>query len=103
MTTPVEIIPANDVALLQEKLTKALAGEITVFISQREVNGVKVEITDLPETATNTALIIESSGSTGIPKRIYLSADALRQFFAESTQEILCCSSRWSSGFRICG
>jgi len=30
MTTPVEIIPANDVALLQEKLTKALAGEITL-------------------------------------------------------------------------
>jgi O-succinylbenzoic acid--CoA ligase len=88
MTTPVEIIPANDVALLQEKLTKALAGEITVFISQREVNGVKVEITDLPETATNTALIIESSGSTGIPKRIYLSADALRAATASSASVI---------------
>lgn len=77
MTTPVEIIPANDASLLQEKLARALAGEITVFISPREVNGIKVEIKDLPEYATNTALIIESSGSTGTPKRIYLSAEAL--------------------------
>lgn len=75
--TEVVVVPANDVVLALEKLERALKGEITVFISEREVNGVKVPVTDLPETASNTALIIESSGSTGIPKKIYLSKEAL--------------------------
>lgn len=78
MITPVEVVPANDAAVLQEKLASALAGEITVYISPREINGVKVAVADLPEYATDTALIIESSGSTGTPKRIYLSTDALK-------------------------
>jgi len=75
--TEVVVVPANDVVLALEKLERALKGEITVFISEREVNGIKVPVTDLPETASNTALIIESSGSTGTPKKIYLSKEAL--------------------------
>lgn len=77
MSIPVEQVPANDAALLQEKLIQALAGDICVFVSQREINGVKVEVLDLPSEVSNTALIIESSGSTGIPKRIQLSREAL--------------------------
>ena len=75
--TEVVIVPANDVVLALEKLELALKGEITVFISEREINGVKPEIIDLPAEVTDTALIIESSGSTGAPKKIYLSKEAL--------------------------
>ena len=75
--TEVVIVPANDTSLAYEKLEQALLGEITVYISDREVNGVKVEVKDLPSTASNTALIIESSGSTGTPKKIHLSKEAL--------------------------
>jgi O-succinylbenzoic acid--CoA ligase len=75
--TEVVIVPANDVVLTLEKLELALKGEITVFISEREINGVQPEIIDLPAEATDTALIIESSGSTGSPKKIYLSKEAL--------------------------
>jgi len=75
--TEVVIVPANDVVLALEKLELALKGELTLFISEREVNGVKPEVTELPATASNTALIIESSGSTGSPKKIYLSKEAL--------------------------
>ena len=74
--TEVVIIPANDVVLALEKLELALKGELTVFISEREVNGFKPEVPELPATASNTALIIESSGSTGSPKKIYLSKEA---------------------------
>ena len=75
--TEVIVVAANDVVLALEKLEMALRGEITVYISEREINGVKPEITDLPSVAENTALIIESSGSTGKPKKIYLSKEAL--------------------------
>lgn len=75
--TEVVIVPANDVLLAYEKLTQALRGEITVFISEREINGQKPEVVGLPEECSNTALIVESSGSTGTPKRIQLSAEAL--------------------------
>ena len=88
MTTPVEIVPANDIAQLQEKLARALLGEITVFISQPEVNGVKPEVSDLPTHATDTALIIESSGSTGTPKKIFLSANALEAASRASSEVI---------------
>lgn len=75
--TEVVVVPANDVIAIQEKLQQALNGEVTLYISEREINGVKPQVVDLPESATNTALIIESSGSTGIPKKIYLSREAL--------------------------
>jgi len=86
--TEVITVPANDVVLAIEKLEQALRGEITLYISQREINGVKPEVTDLPSTAENTALIIESSGSTGLPKKIYLSKEALIAS-AESTKLVI--------------
>lgn len=88
MITPVVSVPANDVLLALEQMHLALQGEITLYISEREVNGVKKEIADLPTNATDTALIIESSGSTGTPKRIYLSKDALIAS-AEATKLVL--------------
>jgi O-succinylbenzoic acid--CoA ligase len=86
--TEIEIIPANDVALAYEKIKEALAGVLTVFISQREINGVKPEVTDLPKDVSNTALIIESSGSTGSPKKVCLSKDALIAS-AEATKVVI--------------
>ena len=92
--TPVVTVPANDVPKALEALALALRGELTVFITEREINGVKPMIEDLPETATNTGLIIESSGSTGKPKRIYLSADALISS-AKATAEYFGHSGQW--------
>ena len=88
MSIPVEVIPANDTVALQEKLKLALEGKICVFISEREINGVKAEVIDLPEVVENTALIIESSGSTGTPKKIYLSKEALVAAAAASSSVI---------------
>ena len=76
-SVPVKVIPANDVVGALLALGEALEGKCCVYISPREVNGVKPEVTGIPETVSNTALIIESSGSTGTPKKIYLSKEAL--------------------------
>jgi len=92
--TPVVTVPANDVPKALDALTLALRGELTVYITEREINGEKVIVEDLPESATNTALIIESSGSTGKPKRIYLSVDALIAS-AKSTAEYFGHSGQW--------
>ena len=68
---PLRVIPANDVVAALLALTEALEGKCAVFISPREINGGKVKIEGLPEFVDeNTALIVESSGSTGIPKLV---------------------------------
>ncbi len=90
---PVVVIPANDVPGAILALERALRGEIAVYISEREINGEKVAV-DVPEFVENTALIIESSGSTGIPKKIYLSAEALISS-AKATAEYLGHTGQW--------
>jgi O-succinylbenzoic acid--CoA ligase len=90
---PVVVIPANDVPGAILALERALGGEIAVYISEREINGEKVAV-DVPEFVENTALIIESSGSTGIPKKIYLSAEALISS-AKATAEYLGHTGQW--------
>jgi O-succinylbenzoic acid--CoA ligase len=90
---PVVVIAANDVPAALLDLEKALQGEIAVYISQREINGEKA-VVDVPEFVENAALIIESSGSTGIPKKIYLSAEALIAS-ANSTAEYFGNTGQW--------
>ncbi len=92
---PLRVIPANDVLGALLALTDALEGKCAVFISPREINGEKVKVEGLPEFVdSNTALIVESSGSTGIPKRISISADALIAS-AKATEEYFGAKGQW--------
>lgn len=56
-----------------------LDDKIALFITEPELNGLMPEVNGLPDQVVHeVALIVESSGSTGIPKRIDLSVQALR-------------------------
>ena len=71
-------IPANDVFGALNLMTEIVDGRIAGFITPAEINGVAPTVEDLPqEVDENTALVVESSGSTGVPKRISLSLAAL--------------------------
>lgn len=92
---PLRVIPANDVLGALLALTDALEGKCAVFVSPREINGEKVKVEGLPEFVDeNTALIVESSGSTGVPKRISISADALIAS-AKATEEYFGAKGQW--------
>lgn len=92
---PLKVIPANDVLGALLALTEALEGKCAVFVSPREINGEKVKVEGLPEFVdSNTALIVESSGSTGIPKRISISASALVAS-AKATEEYFGAKGQW--------
>lgn len=72
-------LAANDVFGALQLMVEINEGSVAGFITQAEVNGYAPPVLDLPsEVGSNTALIVESSGSTGIPKRIELSLEALR-------------------------
>jgi len=72
-------VPANDTFAALNLMLDVLDERVAGFITPSEVNGVKPEIEGLPdEVADSVGLIVESSGSTGVPKRIELSPTALR-------------------------
>ena len=78
MTRALKIVPANNTFAALIAFADVLDGKSALFISGPEVNGVKPEVTELPDTVSDdTALILETSGSTGIPKRISISREAL--------------------------
>lgn len=92
---PLRVIPSNDVVGALLALTDALEGKCAVFISPREVNGEKVPVVGLPEFVdSSTALIVESSGSTGMPKQISISAEALIAS-AKATEEYFGAKGQW--------
>ena len=93
-SVPVKVIPANDVVGALLALGEALEGKCCVYISPREVNGVKAEVTGIPESVVDTALIVESSGSTGTPKRIHLSKEALIAS-AKATEKYFGFTGQW--------
>ena len=89
-----KIVPANDVFGALNLMTEVIDGKVAGFISPAEVNGIAPEVKGLPESVTNTALIVESSGSTGVPKRISLSLEALRFSAEASANQPLWCRKR---------
>ncbi len=84
----------NDRAWLLAALTDALDGRIPVLPT---AEGVDPEIiADLQQTALpdGTAVVIRTSGSSGVPKSVALSAEALRAS-AEATHETLGGPGQW--------
>ncbi len=75
---PLKLIAANDAFGALVALTDVLDGKHALFVTAPEVNGKMPEAHGLPDEVPNgIALIVESSGSTGQPKRISLSREAL--------------------------
>lgn len=86
---PLRIVPANDtfraLGLMVEVLEDTAAG----YISGPEVNGVLPELHGLSDSVSDqVGLILESSGSSGVPKRIELSSTALRASALASAERI---------------
>ena len=77
MTKPLKLIAANDTFGALLAVTEALAGKHALFVTAPETNGLMPETHQLPDSVDDSvAFVVESSGSTGAPKRIELSAAA---------------------------
>lgn len=75
---PLKLVAANDTFGALLALGEVLAANQAVFITAPEVNGKMPETFGLPEEVeTGTGLIVETSGSSGKPKRVTLSREAL--------------------------
>ena len=77
-TKPLKVVSANDVVSATIALADVLSEKHALFVSPPEINGVKPVVEGLPESVNaEVGLIVESSGSTGVPKRIELKTEAL--------------------------
>lgn len=95
MSKPLAVIPANDTVKALLVLADVIENKKAIFVSAPEVNGVKPFIDPLPaEVPESIACVVESSGSTGIPKRISISTQALLHA-AKSGQERLGPPGQW--------
>jgi O-succinylbenzoic acid--CoA ligase len=75
---PLKLIAANDTFGALVALGEVLAANQAVFITAPEVNGKMPETFGLPEeVAPGVGLIVETSGSSGKPKRVTLSREAI--------------------------
>lgn len=78
MSKPLAVVPANDTVAALIFMTEVISGTKAMFVSPAVVNGEQPKFDPVPETVEdNIALIVESSGSTGAPKRISISTSAL--------------------------
>lgn len=88
MTRPLRVVPAGTEVLLA--LRDALGGGDALFVSETDAHPA-----DLPATvAQRIALVVQTSGSTGAPKRVALSADAVLASAAAS-ESALGGSGQW--------
>jgi O-succinylbenzoic acid--CoA ligase len=75
---PLKLVAANDTFGALVALGEVLAAKQAVFITAPEVNGKMPETFGLAdEVAEGVALIVETSGSSGKPKRVTLSREAI--------------------------
>ncbi len=92
---PLRLIPANDTFRALSSCIEMLDGKLALFITDPEINGLMPEVNGLQdEVPEDVGLIVESSGSTGSPKRIELSVAALRAS-AEASAVRLGGSGQW--------
>lgn len=75
---PLKLVAANDTFGALVALGEVLAANQAVFITAPEVNGKMPETFGLPDVVeTGVGLIVETSGSSGKPKRVTLSREAI--------------------------
>ena len=75
---PLKLVAANDTFGALVALGEVLAANQAVFITAPEVNGKMPETFGLPtEVESGVGLIVETSGSSGRPKRVTLSREAI--------------------------
>jgi O-succinylbenzoic acid--CoA ligase len=95
MPIPLKLIAANDPFVALVALADVLDGKQALFITPPEVNGLMPEVNGLPpEVDDHYAAIVESSGSTGVPKRIGLTVENLLSS-ARATQVRLGGPGQW--------
>jgi O-succinylbenzoic acid--CoA ligase len=76
-------VSSHDTFAALQLMTEIADGEVAGFIAADEIPS------DLPnEVSDSTALVVESSGSTGIPKRINLSLSALKHSALASSSRL---------------
>ena len=84
-----DLIAASDPFRALQLLIEVWEGKKALFISPPEVNGLLPEVHGLPEEVDDqVALVVESSGSTGVPKRIQLSLRALQHSINSSAERL---------------
>ncbi|CAB4636692.1 unannotated protein [freshwater metagenome] len=77
MTKPLQVVPANDTVQALLVMAEVIAGTKAIYVSPYQVNGEQTNFGEVPETVEdNIAAIVESSGSTGVPKKISISTVA---------------------------
>ena len=95
MSIPVVTADATDVASVYEHLQRALSGELAlIIVDPRATQLSATSSAQLTEAPDATALIIHTSGTTGSPKSVALSAAALRAS-AEATAKRLGGHGQW--------
>jgi O-succinylbenzoic acid--CoA ligase len=95
MSIPVVTVDATDVASVYEYLQRALRGECALIIDDPRASQLSSSTqSQLTEAPDDTALIIQTSGTTGSPKSVALSAAALRAS-AEATAQRLGGHGQW--------
>jgi o-succinylbenzoate---CoA ligase len=78
MHKPLAVVTANEPVSALLTYAEVLAGDKAIFISAPAIGGLPPELEPLPNQVENhIAAIVESSGSSGKPKRISLSLEAL--------------------------
>jgi O-succinylbenzoic acid--CoA ligase len=78
MPKPLAVITANDPVSALLTYAEVLSGDKAIFIAPGAIGGIPPELEALPgEVENHIAAIVESSGTTGNPKRISLSLAAL--------------------------
>lgn len=80
-----ELLQLHDAGSVWEVLPEVLAGEVTLFPHQE---GEQLPEELIAQLQSTTAAVIQTSGSTGNPKRVELSAEALLAS-AAATEELL--------------
>ncbi|MCF8529302.1 MAG: AMP-binding protein [Aquiluna sp.] len=84
-----QLIAANDTFRALQLLIEVWENKTALFITPPEINGLMPEVHGLPDqVGDDLALIVESSGSTGAPKRIEISISALKHSIEASAQRL---------------
>ena len=88
MSKPLKVLPSTDPVAALLALGEALENRVALHLCDHEHNNLPAEVND------NVAVLVESSGSTGMPKMIEISAEALLAS-AKATEEALGGPGQW--------